>query len=90
MPKWNGPVITLAMIIKFVMSSASKAGLEALFIASREIKMINTLEEKSWPHSNSPIQTDNSSSEGVVINTMFPRKIKTMDRRIHWMRCRES
>ena len=35
MPKWNGPVLTLAQIIKFVMSSASEAELGSLFIAAQ-------------------------------------------------------
>ena len=34
MPRWNGPVLTLAQIIKFVMSSASEAELGALFITA--------------------------------------------------------
>ena len=35
MPRWNSPVITLAKIIKFVMSSASETELEALFITAQ-------------------------------------------------------
>ena len=34
MPRWNGPVLTLAKIIKFVMSSASEAELGAMFITA--------------------------------------------------------
>ena len=32
MPRWNMPVLTLAKIIKFVMSSASEVELGAIFI----------------------------------------------------------
>ena len=35
MPRWNGPVLTLAKIIKFVMFSASDAGLGAMFITAQ-------------------------------------------------------
>ena len=35
MPRWNGSVLTLAKIIKFVMSSASEAELGAMFITAQ-------------------------------------------------------
>ena len=37
MPRWNGPVLTLAKIIKFVMSSASEAKLGAMFVTAQEV-----------------------------------------------------
>ena len=46
MIRWNGLVLTLAQIIKFVMSSASEAELGAIFSTAREIAATrNTLEE---------------------------------------------
>ena len=91
MPKWNGPILTLAQIIKFVMFSASEAELGALFISDQEmVAMRNTLEEMRWPQPNSPIHIDNSAAAGVVKNKMVLRKVKTTDRRLHWLRCRES
>ena len=91
MPRWNGPVLTLAKIIKFVMSSASEAELSAMFITAQEIvAMRQTLQEMKWPHPKSPLQTDNSAADGLVNNTIVPRKLKTMDCRLHWLRCRES
>ena len=78
-------------IIKFVMSSASEAELGALFIAAQEmVAKRQTLEEMKWPQPKFPIQTDNSAAAGVVNNTIVPRKLNTMDRRLHWIRCRES
>ena len=91
MPRWNGSVLTLAQIIRFVMSSASEAELGALFITAQEmVTMRNTLEEMKWTQPKSPIQTDNSAAVGVVNNTIVPRKLKTMDHRLHWFRCRET
>ena len=56
MPRWNGPMLTLAQIIKFVMSSASEAELGVLFIPYQEmVAMRNTLEEIIWPKPKSPI-----------------------------------
>ena len=50
MPRWNGSVLTLAQIIKFVMSSASEAELGALFIEAQEmVAMRNILEEMKLP-----------------------------------------
>ena len=91
MPQWNGSVLTLAKIIKFVMSSASKAKLGALFITAQEIvAMRNTLEEMKWSQPKSPTQTDNSAAAGIVKNTIVHRKCKTMDSRLHCLRCREA
>ena len=91
MPRWNGPVLTLAKIIKFVTSSASKAELGAMFITAQEmIAMRQTLQEMKWPQPKSPLQTDNSAAAGVVNNTIVPKNLKTMDRRLHWLRCREA
>ena len=36
-PHWNGPILTIAQVIKFVMSSAAKAELGAIFITSKEL-----------------------------------------------------
>ena len=90
MPQWNDSMLTLDKIIKFVMSSASEAELGALFITAQEMVAIRkTLEEMKWPQPKSPIQTYNSAAAGVVNNTIVPRKLKKMDRCLHWLRCRE-
>ena len=89
MTRWNGPVLNLAQILKFVMSSASEAELGALFITAQEmVSMRNTLEEMRWPQPKSPTQTDNSAAAGVLNDNIFSRKLKTIDRRLHWIRCR--
>ena len=90
MPRWNGPVLTLAKIIKFVMSSVSEAELGAMFIATQEmVEMRQTLQEMKWPQPKSPLQTDNSAAAGVANNTIVQKNLKTMDRHLHWLRCRE-
>ena len=76
MPRWNGPVLTLAKIIKFVMSSASEAELGAMFITAQEMVMMRqTLQEMKWPQPKSPLQTENSAAACVVNNTIVPRKL---------------
>ena len=91
MPRWNGSVLTLSQIVKFVVSSALEAELGSLFIISQEmVEMKNTLEEIKWPHTKSPIQAENSAAAGVINNTIVPSKLKTIKRHLHWLRCREA
>ena len=71
MPQWNGPVLTLAKIIKFVMSSSSKAELYVMFIIAQEmVAMRQTLQEMKWPQKKSLLNIDNSAAAGVVNNTI--------------------
>ena len=37
-----------------------------------------------------PLPDRQPAAAGVVNNTIVPRKLKTMDRRLHWLRCREA
>ena len=84
-------MLTLANIIKFVMSSASEAELGENFITAQEmVAMRQTLEEIKWPQPKSPIHTDNSAAASVFNNIIVPRKLNTMDRRLHWIRFREA
>ena len=83
-PRWSSPGLTLAQIIILLMSSASEVELGALFITAQDmVAMRNTLEEMKWPQPKLPIQPDNSSAAGVVNNNIPPRKLKTMNRRLH-------
>lgn len=90
-PRWNGAVLTIAQIIKFVLSSAAESELGALFITAKEmIPLRHTLTEMGWKQPPSPLQTDNSAAEGVCNKTIVPRKLKSMDLRYHWLRSREA
>ena len=73
------------------MSSAAEAELGALYITARKLlPMRQTLIEMGWPQPPSPIQTDNTTAEGVVNGTIVSKKLKSMDLRLHWLRCREA
>ena len=90
-PRWNGAVLTLAGIMKNVLSSAAEAELAALFeTAKTMVPLRQALVEMGWPQGRSPIQTDNTTANGVVNNTIVPRNLKAMDLRLHWLRCREA
>jgi hypothetical protein len=79
-PRFNGAVLSIAQIIKFVMASAAKSELAALFVTAREmIPHTQTLIAMGWPQPKSPIQTDNSTAVGVTNKTIVPRRAKMID-----------
>ena len=90
-PRWNGAVLALAAIMKPVFASAAEAELGALYDCARAmVPLRQALVEMGWPQGKSPVQTDNSAAEGVVNLTIVPKKLKSMDLRLHWLRCREA
>ena len=90
-PKWNGHILTISHIIKFVVSSATEAELGSLYITAKEMVPIRqTLIEMGWIQPPYPIQTNNSTASVVVNKTTTQRKIKSTDLRFHWLRCRDS
>ena len=75
MPRLNVPILTIAEIIKFVMSSATKAKLSAMFITSNNmVPFRQTIIKIRWPQPLSPISCDYSTSIVVTNETIIPRK----------------
>ena len=63
----------------------------ALYITDQKlVPTRQTLIEMVWPQPPTPIQTDNTTAEGVVNNKTFTKKLKSMDLRLHYLRCREA
>ena len=90
-PRFNGAVLSIAQIIKFVMALAAKSQFVALFVTAREmIPHRQTLIAVGWPQPKSTIQTDNSTAAGVTNKTIVPRRAKMMDMRLWWLQCRGS
>jgi hypothetical protein len=90
-PCFNGAVLTIATIIKFVMALAAEAELAALFIAA--CKMVphrQTHIDMGWPQPRSPVQTDNSTAIGVTNNTIVPKRAKMMNMRLWWLQYQGS
>ena len=87
-PDYNGPIITIAQIIRNVMSSASEAKLAGLFIYANEmVPLRQALNEMVWPQPKSPIKCDNSTAVGVANQNIITRKTKSMDMQFHWLCC---
>jgi hypothetical protein len=77
--------------MKFVMSSAAKAELGALYTTAKEmVPLRQTLIKMGWLQSCMPIQTDNSTAVGVTNLTIVPQKTKSMYLRLWRLCCRES
>jgi hypothetical protein len=89
--QFNGAVLSIAQIIKFVMASAAKSELAALFVTAREmIPHRQTLISMGLPKPKSPIQTDNSAATGVTNKLIVPRRAKMMDMLFWWLHCHAS
>ena len=89
-PSNNWYVLTVAQIIKAVMSSAAEAKLGALYINFREaIPARHTLIAMGHLQPPTSTQTDNTTALGVVNNTIAPRRTKAMGMRFHWLRFRK-
>jgi hypothetical protein len=79
-PRFNGAILSIAQLIKFVMALAAGSELAALFITAQEmIPHRQTLIAMGWPKPKSPIQMDNSTAAGVTNKTIIPRRSKIMD-----------
>ena len=80
----NGAILNISQIIKAVMSSAAEAELRELFINAKEaFHLRNILTEIGHPQPPAPMQTDNSTANGVLNNKIQPKQTKAMDMRFH-------
>ena len=90
-PSINGPVLTIAQVIKNVMSFAAEAKLLGFFICAKAmVPLQNTLMEMGWPQPPLPVQCDNSTAIGVTNKTMVNNMLESMDMRLWWLCCRYS
>jgi hypothetical protein len=89
-PPNNGAVFTILQIIKAVMSLVAEAKIGALYINCREaVPARHVLEFMGHKQPPTPMQTDNTTALGVV-NKNAMKKLKLMDMKYHWLRCRIS
>ena len=78
-------------IIEAVISSAAEAELEALFINCREaIPARHALKAMGHEQPTTPMQTANTTDHGVVTKNIASKCLKSMDMKLHWLRCRIS
>jgi hypothetical protein len=81
-PPNNGGILNIAKVIYVVVSSAAEAKLGALFMNSREaVYLRRILAKMGHPQPKTPIQTNNSTTEGVINSKIQPKRTKSMDMR---------
>jgi hypothetical protein len=90
-PLNNGTILTIAQIIKAVMSLVAEAEVGLLYINCREaIPARHTLKFMGHPQPPTPMQMENTTALGVVNNNII-KKLKAMDMKYHWFRdCHRS
>lgn len=82
----NGSIHVLCTLLKLVASSAAEAELGALFLNAKEAKIMRlTLEELGHPQPATPIHIDNSTTVGIVNNTVKRQKSRSMEMRYFWL-----
>ena len=82
----NGIIHVLCTILRFVAASAAEAELGALFLNAKEAKIMRlTLEELGHPQPPTPIHVDNSTTVGIVNNTVKRQKSRSMEMRYFWL-----
>ena len=88
-PSNKGAVLTVSQIIKAVVSYAVEAKLGALFVNCREaIPARHALKIMGHKQPPTPVQTDNTTALGVFNKNIASKRLKSMDMKLHWLRCR--
>ena len=86
---FNGPILTIAKVMKNVMASATEEELKALFMNAQEATVLrNCLEAMGHPQPATPMRTDNNTTNGIINNTMKQKRSKAIDVRFYWIRDR--
>jgi hypothetical protein len=86
-PPLNGPIHTLCTIIDVVVGSAAEAEIGAGYLNCQEVvPIVTTLKELGHPQSPTPLQVDNTTSNGFANVTMKQKRSKAMDMRWYWLR----
>ena len=71
---WNGPIITISQIMKYVVSSAAEAEITALFLTAKEmVPLCHTLTEMGWKQPPSLLQSENYTAVGMTNCTLCPQ-----------------
>jgi hypothetical protein len=90
-PAPNGPILNVAKILCNVMSSAAEAEVGALFLNAKEATVLHTtLSEMGHQEPATPLQTDNSTTNGIINGTVKQQASKAIDMRFYWVRDRSN
>jgi len=85
----NGALLNTSTIMRNVLSSAAEAECGALFNNMKEaVALRNTLEEMGHPQPPTPVQVDNSTTNGFANKQIKQQRSKSMDMRFYWIQDR--
>lgn len=89
--KPNGAIHVHSTIMSQVLSSATEAELGALFYTAQDAcHLRNTLEFLGHKQPATPIQTDNACAEGIINDTVKPKRSKSFDMKFFWIKDRSK
>ncbi len=89
--KLDGAFFTLCTILRFVVASAAKAELGALFLNCKEgIIFRLTLEELGHPQPRTPVHCDNATTVGIANNTVKRQRSRSMEMKYFWVGDKEA
>ena len=85
----NGPIHTECRILKHVVESASESEVGGIFQNGQTaVPLRIILHEISFNQPPTPIKTDNSTAEGIVLTTFIQNRCKATDMQFYWMKYR--
>ena len=85
----NGPILTKCQTIRTIMASTTKAETGAIFLNGQQAVPIHTtLIEMGHAQPPTAINSDNTTSHGILTGNMHRKVSKSFDMRFNWMRCR--
>jgi hypothetical protein len=85
----NGAILNKSTIMKNVLSSAAEAECGALYENTTEvIHLRNTLEEMGHKQPPTPVQVDNTTTNGFANKQIKQQRTKSMDMRFYWIQDR--
>jgi hypothetical protein len=88
-PLSNGPLLCHTTVLKHVVSSVTEAKFGALFVNAKEGTVTRTtLSEMGHNQDATDLTTDNTTSDGIISNTVQLKRSKAMDMRFYWVKDR--
>ena len=82
----NGNIAVTCAILKIVAASAAEAELGALFLNTKEGRVVRLiLEELGHPQPQTPIHIDNTTAVGIVNSTIKRQRSRSMEMRYFWL-----
>ena len=84
----NGTIFALSAVIWYVVSSALEAELAALFYSVQNAVLLwQTLKEMGNHQPRTFISKDNSTTHGLITDTIIPKASKATDMWLNWLKC---